>query len=55
MHYSEATKAREGWARNLLEEFRTNVDLLKTALKDHQNTSGQSQGSPQHGKPRPIW
>ncbi|KAL2076714.1 hypothetical protein ACEWY4_027689 [Coilia grayii] len=50
MHYSEAAKAREGWARNLLEEFRTNVDLLKTALKDHQSTSGQSQGSPQHGK-----
>ncbi|XP_072528601.1 bridge-like lipid transfer protein family member 3B isoform X2 [Salminus brasiliensis] len=44
MHYSDATKAREGWARSLLEEFRSNVDMLKNAV------SGQSQGSPQHGK-----
>ncbi|KAI4886670.1 hypothetical protein NFI96_016333 [Prochilodus magdalenae] len=42
MHYSDATKARESWARSLLEEFRSNVDMLKNAV------SGQSQGSPQH-------
>ncbi|XP_048010587.1 UHRF1-binding protein 1-like isoform X4 [Megalobrama amblycephala] len=44
MHYSEATKSRETWARSLLEEFKSNVDMLKNVV------SGQSQGSPQHGK-----
>ncbi|KAK2892731.1 hypothetical protein Q8A67_012719 [Cirrhinus molitorella] len=44
MHYSEATKSRETWARSLLEEFKSNVDLLKNAV------SGQTQSSPQHGK-----
>uniref|UniRef100_W5L938 Bridge-like lipid transfer protein family member 3B n=1 Tax=Astyanax mexicanus TaxID=7994 RepID=W5L938_ASTMX len=44
MHYSDATKAREGWARSLLEDFRSNVDMLKNAV------SGQTQSSPQHGK-----
>ncbi|XP_067248099.1 UHRF1-binding protein 1-like isoform X3 [Chanodichthys erythropterus] len=42
MHYSEATKSRETWARSLLEEFKSNVDMLKNVV------SGQSQGSPQH-------
>lgn len=44
MHYSEATKSRETWARSLLEEFKSNVDMLKNVV------SGQSQGSPQHGE-----
>ncbi|XP_073694922.1 bridge-like lipid transfer protein family member 3B [Garra rufa] len=44
MHYGEATKSRETWARSLLEEFKSNVDLLKNAV------SGQTQSSPQHGK-----
>ncbi|XP_076862892.1 bridge-like lipid transfer protein family member 3B isoform X1 [Brachyhypopomus gauderio] len=44
MHYSDSTKTREGWARSLLEEFRSNVDMLKTAV------TGQSPGSPLHGK-----
>ncbi|XP_051746963.1 UHRF1-binding protein 1-like isoform X3 [Ctenopharyngodon idella] len=44
MHYSEATKSRETWARSLLEEFKSNVDMLKNVV------SGQSQNSPQHGK-----
>ncbi|XP_073802400.1 bridge-like lipid transfer protein family member 3B isoform X4 [Danio rerio] len=44
MHYGEATKSRETWARSLLDEFKSNVDMLKNAV------SGQSQGSPQHGK-----
>ncbi|XP_053093226.1 UHRF1-binding protein 1-like isoform X2 [Pangasianodon hypophthalmus] len=44
MHYSDATKTREGWARSLLEEYRSNMEMLKNAI------SGQSQCSPQHGK-----
>ncbi|XP_058263998.1 UHRF1-binding protein 1-like isoform X3 [Hemibagrus wyckioides] len=44
MHYSDATKARETWARALLEEYRSNMEMLKNAI------SGQSQSSPQHGK-----
>uniref|UniRef100_A0A672NT22 UHRF1-binding protein 1-like n=1 Tax=Sinocyclocheilus grahami TaxID=75366 RepID=A0A672NT22_SINGR len=44
MHYGEATKSRETWARSLLEEFKSNVEMLKTAV------SGQSQSSLQHGK-----
>uniref|UniRef100_A0AAY4D7E3 Chorein N-terminal domain-containing protein n=1 Tax=Denticeps clupeoides TaxID=299321 RepID=A0AAY4D7E3_9TELE len=46
MHYSEATKSREGWARSLLEEFRSSVDMLRSAVKDHQSISAQSQSSP---------
>ncbi|MCJ8736272.1 hypothetical protein PDJAM_G00257060 [Pangasius djambal] len=44
MHYSDATKTREGWARSLLEEYRSNMEMLKNVI------SGQSQCSPQHGK-----
>lgn len=44
MHYSDATKTREGWARALLEEYRSNMEMLKNAI------SGQSQCSPQHGE-----
>ncbi|XP_056604961.1 UHRF1-binding protein 1-like isoform X1 [Triplophysa dalaica] len=44
MHYGEATKARETWARSLLEEFKSNVEMLKNAV------SGKNQSSPQHGK-----
>ncbi|KAG7456238.1 hypothetical protein MATL_G00249590 [Megalops atlanticus] len=50
MHYSEATKSRESWARNLLDEFKANVEMLKSAVKDHQSTTSPPQGSPQHGK-----
>uniref|UniRef100_A0A7N8WSZ5 Bridge-like lipid transfer protein family member 3B n=1 Tax=Mastacembelus armatus TaxID=205130 RepID=A0A7N8WSZ5_9TELE len=48
MHYSEATKARESWARNLLDEFKSNVEMLKSAVRDHQG-SVPAHGSPQHG------
>ncbi|XP_020782110.1 UHRF1-binding protein 1-like isoform X1 [Boleophthalmus pectinirostris] len=48
MHYGEATKARESWARNLLEEFKSNVDMLKSAVRDQKSSSAHS--SPQHGK-----
>ncbi|XP_071357985.1 bridge-like lipid transfer protein family member 3B isoform X1 [Trachinotus anak] len=49
MHYSEATKTREGWARNLLDEFKSNVEMLKTAVRDQQGPA-PTHGSPQHGK-----
>ncbi|XP_062238926.1 UHRF1-binding protein 1-like isoform X1 [Platichthys flesus] len=49
MHYSEATKAREVWARNLLNEFKSNVEMLKGAVRD-QPGSAAAHGSPQHGK-----
>uniref|UniRef100_A0A3B4YBY4 Bridge-like lipid transfer protein family member 3B n=1 Tax=Seriola lalandi dorsalis TaxID=1841481 RepID=A0A3B4YBY4_SERLL len=44
MHYSEATKTREGWARNLLDEFKSNVEMLKSAVRDQQGPA------PAHGK-----
>uniref|UniRef100_A0A665W6S5 Uncharacterized protein n=1 Tax=Echeneis naucrates TaxID=173247 RepID=A0A665W6S5_ECHNA len=44
MHYSEATKTREVWARNLLDEFKSNVDMLKSAVRDQQGPT------PAHGK-----
>ncbi|KTF80501.1 hypothetical protein cypCar_00019336, partial [Cyprinus carpio] len=42
MHYGEATKSRETWARSLLDEFKSNLEMLKNAV------SGQTQSSPQH-------
>lgn len=42
MHYGDATKTRESWARALLEEF--NVEMLKKAV------CGQTQISSQHGE-----
>ncbi|XP_026065503.1 UHRF1-binding protein 1-like isoform X2 [Carassius auratus] len=48
MHYGEATKSRETWARSLLEEFKSNVEMLKTAVGGQ--SQSQSQSSPQHGK-----
>ncbi|XP_033845315.1 UHRF1-binding protein 1-like isoform X3 [Periophthalmus magnuspinnatus] len=47
MHYGEATKARESWARSLLEEFKSNVDMLKSAVRD-QKSSPSAHSSPQH-------
>lgn len=49
MHYSEATKTREGWARNLLDEFKSNVEMLKNAVRDQQGPA-PAHTSPQHGK-----
>ncbi|XP_034719502.1 UHRF1-binding protein 1-like isoform X2 [Etheostoma cragini] len=49
MHYSEATKTREGWARSLLDEFKSNVEMLKSAVRDQQG-SVPTHSSPQHGK-----
>ncbi|XP_063761490.1 UHRF1-binding protein 1-like isoform X1 [Eleginops maclovinus] len=49
MHYSEATKTREGWARSLLDEFKSNVEMLKTTVRDQQGPA-PAHSSPQHGK-----
>ncbi|XP_049422470.1 UHRF1-binding protein 1-like isoform X1 [Epinephelus fuscoguttatus] len=49
MHYSEATKTREGWARNLLDEFKSNVEMLKGAVRD-QHGPPPAHSSPPHGK-----
>ncbi|XP_070709684.1 bridge-like lipid transfer protein family member 3B [Pempheris klunzingeri] len=49
MHYSEATKTREGWARSLLDEFKSNVEMLKSAVRDQQGQA-PAHTSPQHGK-----
>lgn len=49
MHYSEATKTRESWAKSLLDEFRTNVEKLKSAVRERQGP-GTSHSSPHHGK-----
>lgn len=49
MHYGEATKAREGWAQVLLDDFKANVEMLKNAVKDQQSLGSPPHGSPQHG------
>uniref|UniRef100_A0A8C4S7W5 Bridge-like lipid transfer protein family member 3B n=1 Tax=Erpetoichthys calabaricus TaxID=27687 RepID=A0A8C4S7W5_ERPCA len=58
MHYSEATKSRDSWAKNLLDEFKSNMEMLKHAVKDHRLvttvTSSAMQGSPQHVAPVKI-
>uniref|UniRef100_A0A3B3BI38 Bridge-like lipid transfer protein family member 3B n=1 Tax=Oryzias melastigma TaxID=30732 RepID=A0A3B3BI38_ORYME len=47
MHYSEATKTREVWAKSLLDEFKSTMEMLKSAARDQQapgkiNTSSSS-------------
>ncbi|XP_034529264.1 UHRF1-binding protein 1-like isoform X2 [Notolabrus celidotus] len=49
MHYSEATKTREGWARSLLDEFKSNVEMLKSTVRDQQGPA-PANTSPQHSK-----
>ncbi|XP_049616679.1 bridge-like lipid transfer protein family member 3B isoform X2 [Syngnathus scovelli] len=48
MHYSEATKTREDWARCLLDEFKSNVEMLKSAVR------GQQGAAPAHSSPGKI-
>ncbi|XP_069085669.1 bridge-like lipid transfer protein family member 3B [Pleurodeles waltl] len=51
MHYGDAIKTRCGWTKELLDEFKCNVDMLKQAVKDHKAGSparSPPQGSPQH-------
>ncbi|XP_067415837.1 bridge-like lipid transfer protein family member 3B isoform X2 [Emydura macquarii macquarii] len=52
MHYSDATKTRSGWAQELLHEFKSNVELLKQAVKDHNIDSPTK--SPTHDSPQNI-
>ncbi|XP_035986501.1 UHRF1-binding protein 1-like isoform X1 [Fundulus heteroclitus] len=49
MHYSEATKTRESWAKSLLDEFKTNVEKLKLAVRERQGPVA-AHSSPRHGK-----
>ncbi|XP_075066278.1 bridge-like lipid transfer protein family member 3B isoform X2 [Mixophyes fleayi] len=39
MYYGDATKTRCSWAQELLHEFKSNVDMLKQAVKDHNSGS----------------
>uniref|UniRef100_A0A8D0HPL1 Bridge-like lipid transfer protein family member 3B n=1 Tax=Sphenodon punctatus TaxID=8508 RepID=A0A8D0HPL1_SPHPU len=52
MHYSDATKTRSAWAQDLLQEFKSNVELLKQAVKDHNVDSPTK--SPPHSSPPHI-
>ncbi|XP_078091605.1 bridge-like lipid transfer protein family member 3B isoform X2 [Mustelus asterias] len=48
MYYNESTKTRSTWAKELLKEFKSNVDMLKQAVKDY---SKSKPTSPPHGSP----
>uniref|UniRef100_H3D1I3 Bridge-like lipid transfer protein family member 3B n=1 Tax=Tetraodon nigroviridis TaxID=99883 RepID=H3D1I3_TETNG len=47
MHYGEVTKSRESWARSLLDEFKSNMEMLESAVRDQQGPA-PVHGSPQH-------
>uniref|UniRef100_A0A8C5QM80 Bridge-like lipid transfer protein family member 3B n=1 Tax=Leptobrachium leishanense TaxID=445787 RepID=A0A8C5QM80_9ANUR len=48
MYFGDATKTRCAWAQELLHEFKTNVDMLKQAVKDH--NPGSPTKSPNHSQ-----
>ncbi|KAF6122471.1 UHRF1 binding protein 1 like [Phyllostomus discolor] len=50
MHFSDATKTKNGWANELLQEFESNVEMLKQAIKDH--NVGSPPKSPTHASPQ---
>ncbi|XP_068611139.1 bridge-like lipid transfer protein family member 3B [Brachionichthys hirsutus] len=50
MHYSEATRTRESWAQSVLDEFKSNVDTLRSAARDRQREPAPLHSPPQHGK-----
>ncbi|XP_023572493.1 UHRF1-binding protein 1-like isoform X2 [Octodon degus] len=50
MYFSDATKTKTGWANELLHEFECNVEMLKQAVKDH--NEGSPPKSPTHGSPQ---
>ncbi|XP_039769959.1 UHRF1-binding protein 1-like isoform X2 [Ornithorhynchus anatinus] len=52
MCYSDATKTKSGWAKELLHEFTCNVELLKQAVEDH--NAGSPPKSPTHGSPQHV-
>ncbi|KAM6216447.1 bridge-like lipid transfer protein family member 3B [Rhynchocyon petersi] len=50
MYFSDATKTKNGWANELLNEFECNVEMLKQAVKDH--NVGSPPKSPTHASPQ---
>ncbi|XP_051890061.1 UHRF1-binding protein 1-like isoform X2 [Pristis pectinata] len=49
MYYNESTKTRSSWTKELLKEFKSNVDMLKQAVKDYSISKPPSpNGSPPH-------
>ncbi|XP_043569586.1 UHRF1-binding protein 1-like isoform X1 [Chiloscyllium plagiosum] len=42
MYYNESTKTRSMWAKELLNEFKSNVEMLKQAVKDYTKTKPPS-------------
>lgn len=52
MYYNEATKTRSSWTKELLKEFKSNVDMLKQAVMDY-NKSKPPSPSP-NGSPPPV-
>ncbi|XP_077450574.1 bridge-like lipid transfer protein family member 3B isoform X2 [Stigmatopora argus] len=44
VHYGEATKKRESWATSLLDEFKSNVEMLKSAVRGQQAPAHSSPG-----------
>ncbi|XP_024435306.2 bridge-like lipid transfer protein family member 3B isoform X1 [Desmodus rotundus] len=50
MYFSDATKTKNGWANELLQEFESNVEMLKQAIKDH--NVGSPPKSPTHASPQ---
>ncbi|XP_043822420.1 UHRF1-binding protein 1-like isoform X2 [Dromiciops gliroides] len=52
MHYSDATKTKNGWAKELLDEFSYNVEMLKQVVKDHNVDSPPK--SPTHAPPQHV-
>lgn len=51
MYYNEATKTRSSWTKELLKEFKSNVDMLKQAVMDYNKSKPPSpspNGSPPH-------
>ncbi|XP_069764416.1 bridge-like lipid transfer protein family member 3B isoform X2 [Narcine bancroftii] len=49
MYYNESTKTRSSWTKELLKEFKSNVDMVKQAVKDYSKSKSSSpNGSPPH-------
>ncbi|XP_020370881.1 UHRF1-binding protein 1-like isoform X1 [Rhincodon typus] len=42
MYYNESTKTRSMWAKELLKDFKSNVEMLKQAVKDYTKTKPPS-------------
>ncbi|XP_077565565.1 bridge-like lipid transfer protein family member 3B isoform X2 [Stigmatopora nigra] len=44
VHYGDATKKRESWATSLLDEFNSNVEMLKSAVRGQHASAHNSPG-----------